>query len=181
VSVASALVLTAPAGVAVVARQQTAVTTVASVDLDRYAGTWFEIARFPNRFQDRCVSDVRATYVRRSDGRIDVLNRCRDRDGDTTEAKGVARIADGQSNARLEVRFAPRWLSWLPMVWGDYWIIGLADDYSWATVGSPDRDYAWILSRTPQLSAAEYERAVAAARANGFDTTRLQRTSHTGM
>lgn len=161
-------------------RAQPAVTTVPSVDLDRYAGTWFELARFPNRFQDQCAGDVRATYARRADGRIDVLNRCRERDGTTSDAKGVARVVDAKTNARLEVRFSPKWLSWLPSVWGDYWIIGLADDYSWATVGSPDRKYLWILARTPDLPPADYARAVAAAGDNGFETSRLARTTHTG-
>ena len=115
-----------------------------------------------------CVGDVRATYARRPDGRIDVVNRCRTAGGET-EARGVARIVDEQAFARLKVRFAPAWLSFLP-VWGDYWIIGLADDYTWAVVGSPDRKYLWILARTPRLDAAAFERAVAAARVNGFDS-----------
>src|SRR5688500_2232418 len=110
------------------------VRTVPFVDLDRYAGDWFEIARFPNRFQDQCVGDVRATYVRRPDGRVDVVNRCRT-SARETEARGVARIVDQRTFAKLKVRFAPPWLSWLPMVWGDYWIIGLAPDYSWAVIG----------------------------------------------
>ena len=153
--------------------------TVARVDLDRYAGEWREVARFPNRFQDQCASDVVATYARRADGRIDVFNRCRREDGTIDEAAGVARIVDTSSNAKLEVRFAPAWLSWLPMVWGDYWIIGLADDFSWATVGSPDRDYLWILSRAPALNQEAWDAAVDAARANGFDVTRLQKTAVT--
>ena len=129
------------------AQTQSPVRTVPFVDLDRYAGGWFEIARFPNRFQHECVGDVRATYARRPDGRIDVVNRCRTAGGET-EARGVARIVDEQAFARLKVRFAPAWLSFLP-VWGDYWIIGLAPDYSWAVVGNPARDYLWILARTP--------------------------------
>jgi apolipoprotein D and lipocalin family protein len=152
------------------------VRTVAKVDLDRYAGEWVEIARFPNRFQKKCAGDVRATYARRQDGRIDVINRCRTADGAATEARGVARIEDTASGARLKVRFAPAALSWLPMVWGDYWIIGLADDYSWATVGSPDREYLWILARTPALDDSAWKAAVEAARSNGFAVERLVRT-----
>lgn len=152
------------------------VRTVGRVDLDRYAGVWHEVARFPNRFQDQCVADVVATYTRRDDGRIDVVNRCRLADGGIDEAAGVARVVDTATNAKLKVRFAPAWLSWLPMVWGDYWIVGLADDYSWATVGSPDRKYLWILSRTPALDASSLEAAKEAARANGFDIGRLQMT-----
>jgi apolipoprotein D and lipocalin family protein len=154
------------------------VRTVPSVDLDRYAGEWFEIARFPNRFQKQCVGDVRASYARRSDGRIDVVNRCRTADGET-EARGVARIVDERTFAKLKVRFAPAWISFLPAVWGDYWIIGLARDYSWAVVGDPARDYLWILARAAHLDAESTAAAWAAARENRFDVTRLVPTSQT--
>jgi lipocalin/uncharacterized protein YbjT (DUF2867 family) len=154
------------------------VRTVAFVDLDRYAGDWFEIARLPNRFQRECVGDVRATYGRRPDGRIDVLNRCRTADGQIA-TRGVARIVDEQTFAKLKVRFAPAWLSWLPMVWGDYWIIGLAPDYSWAVVGAPDRDYLWILARTAQLDDESLAAARSVTRADGFDVERLVPTPQT--
>jgi apolipoprotein D and lipocalin family protein len=155
------------------ARGQTRpVRTVPLVDLDRYAGEWFEIARFPNRFQRQCVGDVRATYARRPDGRLDVVNRCRTADGET-EARGVARIVDKRTSAKLKVRFAPAWLSWLPAVWGDYWIIALAPDYSWAVVGDPDRDYLWILARAPHLDDDSLAAARAGARDSGFDVDRL--------
>jgi lipocalin/uncharacterized protein YbjT (DUF2867 family)/ligand-binding SRPBCC domain-containing protein len=155
------------------------VRTVPSVDLDRYAGDWFEIARFPNRFQRQCVGDVRATYARRSDGRLDVVNRCRTADGDS-EARGVARIVDERTFAKLKVRFAPAWLSVLPVVWGDYWIIGLAPDYSWAVVGEPGRKYLWILARTSQLDDGSIAAARAAAVASGFDAGRLVATPQAG-
>ncbi len=156
-----------------------AVTTVPSVDLDRYAGDWFEIARFPNRFQKKCVGDVKASYARRPDGRIDVTNSCRTAEGGTAVAKGVARVEDSATRARLKVRFAPSVLSFLPFVWGDYWIIGLDDDYRWAVVGSPDRNYLWILSRTRELDETTFQQAVGRARANGFDVAKLQRTKQT--
>jgi len=152
------------------------VRTVPSVDLDRYAGSWFEIARFPNRFQTKCAGEVRAEYRRRDDGRIDVVNSCRMADGTETVAAGVARIVDTKSSAQLKVRFAPAMLSFLPFVWGDYWIIGLADDYRWAVVGSPDRNYLWVLSRSASMTDQAYDAAIATARSNGFDTSRLQRT-----
>lgn len=155
--------------------QSNTVRTVASVDLERYAGEWHEAARLPNRFQEKCAGDVRATYTRRADGRIDVLNRCRARDGSTTKALGIARVVDTTTNAKLKVRFAPAWLSFLPMVWGDYWVIGLAPDYSWAVVGTPDRKYLWILSRTPAMAPAQMDAAIAVARAQGFDTGALIR------
>ena len=146
---------------------------VDSVDLQRYVGTWYEVARFPNRFQDHCASDVVAEYSLRPDGRIDVVNRCRRADGSMDEARGVARRAGGggQSDAKLEVRFAPAFLSFLPMVWGDYWILGLGPDYNWSVVGDPGRKYLWILSRTPALSAPSCQQALEVARANGFTET----------
>ena len=159
------------------AQTPTPVRTVAFVDLDRYAGDWFEIARFPNRFQRQCVGDVRASYARRPDGRLDVVNRCRTADG-PIEARGVARIVDEQTFARLKVRFAPGWLSFLPLVWGDYWIVGLAPDYSWAVVGDPGRDYLWILARSPRPDDESVAAARAVARASGYDVERLVPTSH---
>ncbi len=155
------------------------VRTVASVDLNRYAGDWFEIARFPNWFQRQCVGDVRASYARRPDGQLDVLNRCRTADGET-EARGIARIVDQKTFAKLKVRFAPAWLSWLPVIWGDYWVIGLAPDYSWAVVGDPDRKYLWILARAPRLDDESLAAARAAARDNGFDVGRLVPTPQKG-
>lgn len=149
------------------------VRTVPSVNLERYAGEWHEAARLPNRFQQKCAGDVRATYTRRADGRIDVVNRCRTRDGSTTEARGVARIVDTSTNAKLKVRFAPAWLSFLPMVWGDYWILGLAPDYSWAVVGSPDRKYLWVLSRAAVMDPGALKAALDVARAQGFATDAL--------
>ena len=163
------------------ARAQTTppVRPVPSVDLDRYMGEWFEIARFPNRFQRQCLGDVRATYARRPDGRVDVVNRCRTAEG-RREARGIARIVDEQTFTKLKVRFAPAWLSFLPVVWGDYWIIGLAPDYSWAVVGEPGREYLWILARAPRLDDASLAAARAAARASGYDVDRLVQTSHGG-
>jgi apolipoprotein D and lipocalin family protein len=155
------------------AQSTSPVTTVDYVDLGRYVGTWFEIARFPNRFQRHCAGNVRATYTRRQDGRIDVINECRTENGSTSTARGIARIAEPRSQAKLKVRFAPAFLSFLPFVWGDYWVIGLADDYSWAVVGDPARQYLWLLSRTASLDATAYAQAMERARANGFDTTRL--------
>jgi apolipoprotein D and lipocalin family protein len=153
------------------------VKPVPTVDLQRYAGTWYEIARYPNFFQKSCQGDVTATYRRRPDGRIDVLNKCRKADGSMNEAAGEAKIVDGGGNARLKVRFAPGWLSALPFVWADYWVIGLADDYRWAVVATPDRKYLWVLGRSTTLDEADWAAAVAKAKENGFDTARLQRTA----
>src|SRR6187549_2943513 len=112
---------------------------VETVDYQKYAGTWYEIARLPNRFEKKCVGDITATYTVRTDGRIDVKNRCREKDGTFTDAIGIARRVEGQPPSVLKVRFAPAFLSWLPAVWGDYQIIDLAPDYSHVVVGSPSR------------------------------------------
>ena len=126
---------------------------VPAVNLVRYAGTWYEIARLPNRFQEQCAGDVKATYTLLDNGELRVVNRCRKESGEIDEAEGLARLAsDDGPNTKLKVRFAPAFLSFLPFVWGDYWIIGLGENYEYAIVGTPDRKYGWILSRTPKLS-----------------------------
>lgn len=151
--------------------------SVPDLDLARYAGRWHEIARFPNRFQKQCLGDVTAEYVVGPDGRITVINACRIAGGGIDRAEGVAKKADANGPAsRLKVRFAPAFLSFLPMVWGDYWVIALPSDYRYAVVGSPDHAYLWILSRTPAMSDADYAEALAAARANGFDVTKVEKT-----
>ncbi len=156
------------------------VRTVSAVDLSRYAGDWYEVARFPNRFEAKCAADVMASYRRQDEGTIEVINRCRKADGTVTMAKGVARVVDGSGNAKLKVRFAPAFLAFIPFVWGDYWVLGLEPQYRWAVVGSPDRKYLWVLSRTPVIDEREYAQAVDRARANGFDVSRLEKTKQTG-
>ncbi len=126
--------------------------TVSSVELERYTGRWYEIAKIPNTFQRQCVSDTTANYFRVADGTITVVNRCRLRDGQFDEARAVARVTDPRSNAKLEVSFFSL-LGWRP-VWGDYWILALGSDYEYAVVGEPGRRYGWILARTPALPAA---------------------------
>jgi len=144
---------------------------VADVDLARYTGKWYEIASFPQRFQRGCVATT-ATYSLRDDGRIDVLNECRDQtfDGEHRRAEAIAWVADpSEGNARLKVEF----------FWpfrGDYWIIELDPDYQYAVVGHPSRDYLWILSRTPTLPPDRYARVLEAIEAHGYALDRLQRT-----
>jgi apolipoprotein D and lipocalin family protein len=158
---------------------QTAPHTVATVDLQQYAGTYYEIARFPNDFQKQCVADVTATYTVRPDGRLDVFNRCRKADGTIADAHGVARRAGGDtSNARLEVRFAPAWRSLLPGVWGAYWILAIGPEYSYAVIGDPQRNCLWILSRLPQMPDVAYRQAIEVAKSNEYDVERLVKTPH---
>lgn len=147
--------------------------TVSRVDLDRYAGTWYEIARFPHRFQAGCAATT-ATYEPRDDGRIIVQNRCRSGglDGEERGVDGVAWAVD-ETNARLKVRF------FWPFS-GDYWVLALDPDYQWSVVGHPKREYLWILSRTPQIDEVLYQELLAKARAQGFDVSRLERTLQPG-
>jgi apolipoprotein D and lipocalin family protein len=144
--------------------------TVAHVDLSAYVGTWHEIASFPQSFQRGCTATT-ATYAVRADGDIDVLNRCRkgSLEGQESSARGRARVVDRATNAKLEVSF-------FRPFWGDYWIIDLADDYAYAVVGHPGRDYLWILARTPTMAEATYQGIVERLRAKGYETSRLVRT-----
>jgi len=152
---------------------------VAPVDLKRYAGLWHEQARLPNRFQKQCTGAVSAEYTLREDGSIEVRNRCLLADGSFDESVGSARAVPvaGQPGAgRLEVRFAPEWLGWLPLVWGDYWILKLDRDYQVALVGTPNRKYLWVLSRVPRLDDAALQAELDYARTLGFDVDRVELT-----
>lgn len=145
--------------------------TVDFVDLDRYLGRWYEIARLPNRFEKNCEG-VTADYGRRDDGLISVVNTCRkgSPEGEAKAANGRARIVDQTTNAKLKVSF-------FGPFWGDYWVIGLAEDYSLALVGEPSGRYLWILARTPQISDATRDTAVSRLRAMGYDTDALYFTA----
>jgi apolipoprotein D and lipocalin family protein len=158
----------------VMAGEPSPVTTVEQVDLNRYCGTWYEISRLPNRFQRECTGNTTAEYSMLPDGRIRVINRCGKADGGIITAEGIARKKDRNgSNSKLEVRFAPSWLGWLPMVWGSYWIIDLAPDYSYAAVGDPSRKYLWILSRTKSLDPVLFATIVNRLKIMGFNTDKL--------
>lgn len=134
----------------VFAEDQRTLQTVSQVNLNRYVGTWYEIARLPNWFQDQCAGDVTADYRQLNDGNIEVVNRCLDKKGELDEARGLARIVDPSTNAKLEVSFVS-FFGWR-LFWGDYWILGLGDDYEYVVVGMPSRKYAWVLARTTELS-----------------------------
>lgn len=150
--------------------------TVDHVDLQRYAGRWYEIARVPNRFQKQCAGDVTAEYELREDGRLDVVNRCTTRDGGLDEARGIAKIEDRSSNARLKVSFV-RFLG-ISVFWGDYWILDLGDDYEYAVVGSPSRKYGWILSRTPTLDWRTLEGILNRLVQQGYEPDAFEMTLH---
>jgi len=145
--------------------------TVNFVDLNRYVGQWYEIARYPHRFQEGCVGS-KATYSLRDDGRISVLNECYDKSfaGKLRSANGKARVVDKETNARLKVSF------FWPFT-GDYWIIDLGKDYEYAVVGHPNRKYLWILSRTPDMDEDVYQAILARLQKQEYDTAKLIRTA----
>lgn len=155
------------------AESRAVLQTVSHVDLRRYVGRWYEIARYPTRFEKDCASDVAATYTQLSGGKIEVLNECRKADGHAKRSKGTARVVDKSTNAKLKVTF------FWPFS-GNYWIIGLAPDYSYAIVGEPDRKYLWVLSRSSQLTESVYEQIVTRVRELGYDPSLLMKTTQSG-
>ncbi len=160
---------------AVASSGDVAPSTVEHVDLDRYVGLWYEIAKIPNRFQKKCARGTTARYAIRDDGKIDVVNSCIKENGDTYSVKGIARIVDANTNAKLEVSFV-RFLG-KSFFWGDYWVIGLGDNYGWAVVGHPQRTYGWILSRTPSLDQDTLDGIFAVLRDKGYDPETFEMTS----
>lgn len=144
---------------------------VPSVDLSRYAGTWYEIAKYPNRFQRGCVGAT-AEYTLLPDGkRVEVVNRCREIDtGKERSVRGKARVVDPATNAKLSVTF------FWPFS-GDYWILAVGTEYEYAVVGTPDREYLWFLARTPAIGDDLYGRLVDLAHGRGFDPARIERSA----
>lgn len=153
--------------------------TVARLDLQRYAGAWFEYARLPTATESVCASDVTAHYTLNADGTLRVLNRCVDRAGTPHDVRGVGR-AEGDAAGRLEVCVAPKWLRWLPFVWAPYWVLDVDADYRHALVGTPDQRHLWLLARAPQIDREQLLRMVTLAEAQGFPVERLRRTRHRG-
>ena len=153
--------------------------TVPSVDLSRYLGTWFEIARLPMRHEPKDFTDITAHYSLQDDGKVRVRNRALDGKGELKESTGEASVVD-DSNSKLEVSFLPDGLRWIPFTKGDYWILKLDPEYATALVGSPDRKYLWLLSRQPTLDESSKQDYLAHARQQGFDLADLIHTPHTG-
>lgn len=149
--------------------------TVNKVDLQRYAGTWYEIARLPQWFQRGCY-DSTATYSLNDDGTVKVINRCQREGEQTSEAEGTARVVPGSDNAKLKVRF-DNWVSRLipTITEGNYWIIALDKDYQTVVIGEPSREYLWILARQSELPEDQYQALVQVAQEKGFPVEELQR------
>lgn len=139
------------------------------VELKKYLGKWYEIAHLPFRFEDDCT-DITATYSLSKDGNVSVLNECL-RDGKLKQAKGKAKVVDKNTGAKLKVTF------FWPFS-ADYWIIDLGKDYDYAVVGTPNRKYLWILSRTPQMDDKLFSQLIKSVKSKGFDVNKLIKTSH---
>jgi apolipoprotein D and lipocalin family protein len=153
------------------------IKTIASLDVARYQGTWYEIAKFPNWFQRKCIADTNATYKIKEDGNVSVTNRCTFENNEKGEALGTARQIGGSNSPKLEVRFAPAWLGFLPLVWGDYWVIDIDPEYQLAAVSDPRREYLWILSRTKSVDQNRYQALLGRlVNDNGFSLEKLSLT-----
>ena len=155
-------------------------TPIAALEVPRYLGSWYEIAKYPNSFQKKCVTNTQARYRLLSDGQLQVVNRCHLADGQSSEAIGAARQQGDASSPRLKVRFAPAWLSFIPAVWGDYWVIDLDPAYQLAAVAEPKREYLWILSRTPKVDSKIYQALLERLTQKGFDISKLENSPQQG-
>ena len=140
---------------------------VPHVELEKYLGIWYEIAHLPAKFQEGC-NETTATYALSKDGSISVLNQSI-KDGKMKQAKGKAKVVDKDSNAKLKVTF------FWPF-YGDYWIIKLGNNYDYSVVGTPNRKYLWILSRTPQMDDKLYSQLIEYTKSNGFEVNKLIKT-----
>jgi apolipoprotein D and lipocalin family protein len=146
----------------------------APLELERYLGTWYELARFDKFFERGCAG-VRATYTRKEDGELKVENSCLEGSlsGKEKVATGRAWVPDPAVPGKLKVQF------FWPFS-GHYWVLEVADDYSWALVGHPEKTSCWIFSRTPTIAPALYESLLGKLRARGYDTTKLLKTAQPG-
>jgi apolipoprotein D and lipocalin family protein len=150
--------------------------TVPSVDLKKYAGLWYEYSKIPNSFQKQCISNTTAEYKLLEDGTIQVINTCTDEDGEKDFVSGIARIVDRKSKAKLEVSFFSI-LGWRP-VWGDYWVIGLGKNYEYAVIGTPNRKYGWILTRSTKLSDEQIREINQILTEQGYDVKKFVKSRH---
>lgn len=158
-------------GAPLAASQEEPLKTVHHVDIPRYMGVWYEIASYPQWFSRNCYN-TSATYSLRSDGQVDVLNKCHkgSPSGPLKTANGVAYIANTETNAELKVSF------FWPF-YGDYWIVELGDDYEYAVVSEPGRGTLWILSRTTQMDQNTLDALLERLKnVHGFDLSKLKYT-----
>ena len=151
---------------------------VDAIDVQKYAGRWYEVARLPMYFQRNCASDVQAKYSLNADKTIRVKNQCMNKEGELDVSEGVA-YPQNDGNSQLKVSFLPKGLRWVPFSKGDYWVLRIDEDYQVALVGGPSHRYLWLLSRTPDMDEAVIEDYLNTAKAQGYDLSKLIRTKHT--
>lgn len=151
---------------------------VDAIDVQKYAGRWYEVSRLPMYFQRNCVSDVQAKYSLNADKTIRVKNQCMNKEGELDVSEGVA-YPQNDGNSQLKVSFLPKGLRWVPFSRGDYWVLRVDEDYQVALVGGPSHRYLWLLSRTPDMDEAVIEDYLNTAKAQGYDLSELIRTKHT--
>jgi apolipoprotein D and lipocalin family protein len=170
ISITSVFILSACANQPVYRQSSSPLTSVSAVDLNRYLGTWYEIYRLPNRFEGTDCVTVSAQYALKDDGNVSVLNTCLKKDGPKV-ANGIAKVVPGSNNSKLKVSF-------FRPFYGDYWVIDLAEDYSWVLVGEPAGKYFWILARQKQLDSKSEEALLAKAEKLGYQRKDLIKPSN---
>ncbi|QQN38436.1 lipocalin family protein [Acinetobacter sp. CS-2] len=167
-------------GMATMAYAQTKpLQTVEKVELDKYLGVWYEVARKPLYFQNKCDRDVTATYTLNENGNVVVDNRCYTKEGNLAQSIGEAFIENAPFNTKLKVSFLPEAIRWLPFGRGDYWVLKLDENYQTVLVGEPRRKYMWVLSRTPQPDQAVVNEYLEYAKSLGYDVGDVIHTKQT--
>ena len=156
------------------------VKPVDKLDLDRYLGTWSEIASIPQFFQRKCVRDTTATYSLAESARLRVENTCTRDDGGKERVEGRARLVDPESPAKLEVTFVELFGDYRFWIGGGYWVIALDNDYQWAVVGHPSRRYGWVLARDRRLSPTALAEVIGRIKLQGYDACEFVVTPQTG-
>ncbi|MGE8545170.1 MAG: lipocalin family protein [Acinetobacter johnsonii] len=150
---------------------------VDEVDIQRYAGKWYEISHLPMYFQRKCIDKINAEYSVNDDQTVNVLNSCRTANGEMISSEGVA-YPQNRGNSKLKVSFLPKGLRWIPFTKGHYWVLRVDPEYKVALVGGPSNKYLWILSREPQLDEATYQSYIDTAKHYGYDVTKLIKLPH---
>ncbi len=148
------------------AEEMDKVESVEYIDVNKYMGKWYEYARIPNRFQNKCEGNVTADYTLLPDGNVQVINKCLEKNGKTEKAEGLAKIVDNNTNSKLKVSFFS--IFGIHLFWGHYWVLYLDNDYSVVVVGEPSKKYGWILSRELSPESDKLEKAYEAIDKNGY-------------
>ena len=162
----------------ITARAETvAPQAVDQIDIQKYAGKWYEIAHLPMYFQCKCIANISAEYRLNDDQTVNVLNSCRTASGEMISSEGVA-YAQNKGNSKLKVSFLPKGLRWIPFTKGHYWVLRVDPEYKVALVGGPSNKYLWILSREPKLDEATYQSYLDTAKHYGYDVTKLIKLPH---